>query len=503
MKILISIGTLGLGGAEKQAVWLANRLSDLHEVTLLTYHGGMREKDLSPKVNWRTIYEIQDKEKNEEINSQGLIIEERALPQSLIKMESNPFYEVGNRERESITSISRLRLLKEEKKISLKNFPLTFKLLRYLYIKSMPLIQFIKLGLSLSFKSLRGFRSGLTWKNFPKRFIRLFFKWVEALMTGLLQLVRKSLLYLALSRLRQNIKNQTYVFRRARKMVKEVRPDLIITFLFHDTLNVGLAGLTQTKRPRLIVGRRSPIGYGDNSRNYFHKLALKVVYRFADLAVSNSQANIESAISGGIGKRKIMVIENFVAKNDLSSFLPTKVQPLEVLCIANFHWYKNHESLIRAISTIPNHEKNFRFTFIGDGPLLGSIQQLACDLKVSSEFRGFIDNPTSEIPAFHAMVLVSHVEGSSNALLEGLVSGIPALVSKVGATQELMSQGAPLILCDSHDVPSIANGLIQLNANYEVLNAEAREFSKFLSEALSEDVIFKKWQEAIGRVTSA
>ena len=100
-------------------------------------------------------------------------------------------------------------------------------------------------------------------------------------------------------------------------------------------------------------------------------------------------------------------------------------------------------------------------------------------------------------------MLVSHVEGSSNALLEGLVCGIPALVSKVGATQELMSQGAPLILCDSHDVSSIANGLIQLKANYEVLNAEAREFSKFLSEALSEDAIFKKWQEAIRRVTSS
>jgi len=51
MKILISIGTLGLGGAEKQAVWLANRLSEHHDVTLLTYHGGVREKDLSPNVS--------------------------------------------------------------------------------------------------------------------------------------------------------------------------------------------------------------------------------------------------------------------------------------------------------------------------------------------------------------------------------------------------------------------------------------------------------------------
>ena len=176
MKILISIGTLGLGGAEKQAVWLANRLAELHEVTLLTYHGGVREKDLGPKVIWRTIYEIQDEERDEDNNSQGLIIEERALPQSLIKMESNPFYEVGSRERESVK------------------------------------------------------------------------------MTRFLWLVRQSLLYLTLSRLRQNIKNQTFAFRKARKELKRIQPDLIITFLFHDTVNIGLAAITQVHRPNLDTG---------------------------------------------------------------------------------------------------------------------------------------------------------------------------------------------------------------------------------------------------------
>lgn len=501
MKILISIGTLGLGGAEKQAVWLANRLAELHEVTLLTYHGGVREKDLSPKVTWRSIYEIQDKERDLDINSQGLIIQERTLPESLVKMESNSFYEVGTRECKSVTSISRLSLFEEKVKTSFKNFPLILKLLRYLYVKSMPIIQSVRLGLLFSFKSLRKFRSSLTWKNFGKGFIRSVFKLIASIMTRFLRLVRKPLLYLTLPRLRQNIKNQTYVFKRARKIVKEYRPDLIITFLFHDTLNVGLAGLAQTKRPKLIVGRRSPIGYGDNTRNRAHRFTLRIIYKFADVAVSNSIANIDSAIHDGINKRKISVIENFVDKNDLSKIQNSKDEPLEILCIANFHWYKNHEGLLRAIATIPNHEKRFRITFVGDGPLLNDIQNLASELKVSCDFRGFVDNPSSKIPLFQAMILVSHVEGSSNALLEGLICGIPAVVSRVGAVEDLLLQGAPLILCDSYDVFSIANGLIQLTDNYETLRDDARDFSKILSENLSQDKIFKKWQEVIKMVT--
>jgi len=494
MKILISIGTLGLGGAEKQAVWLANKLSEQHEVTLLTYQGGAREKDISSRVTWKTIFDNQNEEKITVHDSAKFVVENSGMPFDSGNVDK--YDQKHEIDKDFRIGTSGARAFKEKLKRSLEDFPALLQLLTQLYNRFELLLKLFKLIVITLLKVMH--KSKQLFVRIVRKIINLGFSLKSKVMSN----TRKFLYLISFPKARLNFKNQTYVFRKARKIVKNSSPDLVITFLFHDTLNVGLAGLAQINRPRLIVGRRSPLGYGDGSRNRIHKLILRFIYLLSNLAVSNSQANIESAISDGISKRKIRVIENFVAKNDSSSFLPTKTNPLEVLCIANFHWYKNHESLIQAISTIPNHEKNFRFTFIGDGPLLGSIQQLAFDLKVSSVFRGFVDNPSSEIPAFHALVLVSHVEGSSNALLEGLICGIPALVSKVGAVQELMSQGAPLILCDSDDVSSIANGLIQLKANYEVLSTEAREFSKLLSEALSEDAIFKKWQEAIRRVTS-
>lgn len=498
MKILISIGTLGLGGAEKQAVWLANRLAELHEVTLLTYHGGVREKDLSPKVIWRTIYKIQDKKGNEDINSQGLIIEERALPQSLIEMESSPFYEVGNRERESVTSISRLRLLEEKVKTLLKNIPLAFKLLRYLYIKIMPLIQFIRLGSRLSFKSLREFRSGLTWKNSTQRFITLVFKLIAVSMTRFSKVVRKPLLYLTLSRLRKNIKNQTYVFRRARKMVKEVRPDLIVTFLFHDTLNVGLAGLTQIKRPRLIVGRRSPIGYGDNSRNYFHKLALKVVYRFADLAVSNSSGNLEAALHDGLIEDKIKIIHNYV-KNDNSKLRLNNSNDIHLICIANFFDYKNHLGLIKALGEIKN-QFTYRVTFLGDGPLRTEMISLAKNLNLTADF--FSHEDQAKISEFKVdfLLLPSFFEGSSNALLESLAEGIPAIVTNVGLVPELKEMGAPLIVSNGTDFKSLKIALQDgLNFQHD-LKVQARNFKGVIKKEFGEVKVLQDWLQLIEKV---
>lgn len=498
MKILISIGTLGLGGAEKQAVWLANRLSELHEVTLLTYRGGVREKDLSPKVTWKTIYETQDEEKNEEIDFQGLIGEERVLPQSLIKMDSNPFFEVGNRERKSVTSISRLSPLEEKVKTSLKNFPLTFKLLRFLYIKCMPLIQFIRSGTRLSLKSLRKFKSGLTWKNFSKRFIRLVFELIEALMRRFSRLMRKPRLYLKLSTLWQNIKNQTYVFRRARKIVKEVRPDLIVTFLFHDTLNVGLAGLTQTKRPKLIVGRRSPIGYGDNSRNYFHKLALKVVYRFADLAVSNSSGNLEAALHDGLTEDKINIVHNFI-KNDNSKLRLNDSNEIHLICIANFFDYKNHLGLIKALGQI-NNQFTYRVTFLGDGPLLSEMISLAKSLNLTADF--FSHEDQAKISEFKVdfLLLPSFFEGSSNALLESLAEGIPAIVTNVGLVPELKEMGAPLVVSSGTDIKSLKIALQNgLNFQHD-LKVQAQNFKGIAEKEFGEVKVLQDWLQLIEKL---
>jgi glycosyltransferase involved in cell wall biosynthesis len=307
---------------------------------------------------------------------------------------------------------------------------------------------------------------------------------------------------LIFQRLGLSIKNQSYVFRQARKKIKIAEPDLIITFLFYDTLNVGLAGLLQVKRPKLIVGRRSPMGYGDRSRKLIHRIILRIIYKFSSLAVSNSSGNLDSAFHDGINRRKVKVIGNYITKHRVSEIEFIQEKPLKIICIANFHWYKNHEGLLRAISIIPNHDKYFHFTFVGDGPLLEETQRLALDLRVAAEFKGFVENPSLEIHLFHAMALVSHVEGSSNALLEGLVAGIPTLASMVGAAEELKAQGAALVLCNSSDTKSIANGLTQIKFNYESLRIQAKEFSMIISQTMNEEAILEQWEEAILSVTS-
>jgi glycosyltransferase involved in cell wall biosynthesis len=493
MKILISIGTLGLGGAEKQAVWLANQLSEFHEVTLLTYHGGARETDLNPKVTWKTIFELQEKNEENEIISANVVHEELSAALEGFTGDELLSQYVASSKIDSIPSGLMINRMKE----LLKNFPFLRKILISTYSKTQLILRFFRSTKTNVFKVAK--KPKYLWLIS----LRLLNYFLNSMKSKALRILAKDPLLKMFQRLLVNFNNQTFVFKRARKVIKSMRPDLVITFLFHDTLNVGLAGLAQIKRPKLIVGRRSPIGYGDGSRNRFHKFILRVIYKFSSLAISNSAGNVESALRDGISKRKIKIIGNFVTKGQLSNVPLTSGVPLEILCIANFHWYKNHEGLLRAITLIPNHENYFHITFVGDGPLFEEIKQLAFELKVSACFRGFVENPSSQIQFFQALILVSHIEGSSNALLEGLVSGVPALVSKAGAAEELFSQGAPIVLCESNDVQSIADGLIELRDNYSILQSQARNFAEVIGATLSEETVLSQWQQAIHDVTSS
>lgn len=422
MNILISIGSLGLGGAEKQAVWLANRLSLEHKVTLFTFQGGERECELSKRVQW---LKFPAKESYQKL---------------VTKLELDPAHQVTTSDNESVSkhTLTRLIILKQRIRITARRI--------------------------FQFSEKYKFDRLIT---FPI-----------------------------------NILDQIIAYRKVRQIVNDCNPDLVITFLFHDTINVGLASVFRYKRPKLIVGRRSPIGYGDNSRGLMHRVALRLVYKLADMGVSNSKANVSSAIHDGLAESKIQIVPNFVTKPDFLTQKRSQRGPLKVVCIANMHWYKNHKNLLVAISKIVNQMETVQLTLIGNGPLFKEVVMLSTELGVPVMFEGFVSNPANKLYDFDAAILVSYFEGSSNAVLEALVAGIPVISSNTGSVSELISSGAPIILCDPDSPESIATAINSLKENYEDYLKKAQDYSDFLEIELGEDSVFKLWSALILNVTS-
>jgi len=56
-------------------------------------------------------------------------------------------------------------------------------------------------------------------------------------------------------------------------------------------------------------------------------------------------------------------------------------------------------------------------------------------------------------------VLPSHTEGMSNALLEAMASGLPAVATRVGAAESMVTDGESALLIEPRDVPTLARTL--------------------------------------------
>jgi glycosyltransferase involved in cell wall biosynthesis len=449
MKILISIGTLGLGGAEKQAVWLANKLSADHDVTLLTYHGGLREIDISAGVDWKQIPTRQTKRVSEIDN--GYLDVSSTLEVGRFFEDNKPRESKRQTFKKTLIGLLRPFIPPEKRNLVQRNFVKIVVRTRHL-------------------------------NNFLKKATRyLLLKATSAVQILLLQGYRQKFI------------SYYHPYKFTRSLIKESKADLVVTFLFHDTLLVGLSAILSRKRPKIIVGRRSPIGYGDDTRTRTQRKLLKFVYFFSDLGISNSKYNNSSAVADGLLERKIRVIHNYIEDTN-SRLISNSTETFELLCISNFFEYKNHENFIRAVAD-SHFDSPYHVTFLGDGPLKTNIELLARKLGVNADFYSHEQQFNLTNIAVDYLVVPSFVEGNSNSLLEGLASGI---VTRVGLVEELELMGAPLVIAEGFDCTSLQKSL--LTAFDEVVSnkKQAADFKSHIVSEFGEDAIIRKWEKALG-----
>ena len=63
--------------------------------------------------------------------------------------------------------------------------------------------------------------------------------------------------------------------------------------------------------------------------------------------------------------------------------------------------------------------------------------------------------------AADVFVLPSHTEGMSNALLESMACGLPAVATRVGAAESMVTDGESALLIEPRDVPALSHGSSQ------------------------------------------
>jgi glycosyltransferase involved in cell wall biosynthesis len=212
---------------------------------------------------------------------------------------------------------------------------------------------------------------------------------------------------------------------------------------------------------------------------------LKKLYSYflkdSDLVIFNSSyLATQFAVHQGLATEKIEVVFNGV---DL--VVPqsnTILEPPLAITISNFHSYKGHEKLIRAIALV---EVECKFVFVGSGPLLNDMKELSSKLGMVDRinFVGNV-NPKFYLEKSQFAIHPSSTEGMSNAILEELAAGLPVIASVIPENWPLVTHEENGLLVATKSINELTNSITKLASN-PLLRRQMGEKSREKSEEFS------------------
>ena len=224
------------------------------------------------------------------------------------------------------------------------------------------------------------------------------------------------------------------------------KPKIVHFFLPQAYLIGGVASLFTGLAFR-IMSRRSLNAYQQKYR-LLAWLERKLHSRM-DYVLGNSKAVTDELRGEGVDQSRLRLVYNGIESMphvDPAQIAHTRqalgvdAECLVLVCVANLLPYKGHEDLLSALAGIKEQlGANWRLFLVGrDDGIWASLLKFSDANGLSShiDWLGVRGDVADLYAASNIGILCSHEEGFSNSVLEGMASGIPMVVTRVGGNAE-------------------------------------------------------------------
>jgi glycosyltransferase involved in cell wall biosynthesis len=184
----------------------------------------------------------------------------------------------------------------------------------------------------------------------------------------------------------------------------------------------------------------------------------RLIMRYTTAFIANSAVIETDLRQAGIEERRIYRIPNGVELPNIAPNARTGVA--RFLYFGRLDREKGIERMIRGFAEVAR-SISARLTLVGDGSCRRELETLVQKLGAESQVR-FLP-PTQDIAALlrdaDFYVSTSLSEGMSNALLESMAHGVPAIVSRVSGVDEIVSDGKSGYVFEPGDDEAFAQAL--------------------------------------------
>ena len=200
--------------------------------------------------------------------------------------------------------------------------------------------------------------------------------------------------------------------------------------------------------------------------------------RQASAVIAPSAAIRDELIQAGFPERRIVIQPNGVDGDRFLPVTPTErreakrslglpAHALTIGTIARLVARKGLDILLRAFASAPIRAHDARLLIVGDGPLGADLKHLAEDLMVdrSVVWAGLQKDPQPWLRAMDVFAFPSRLEGSPNAVLEAMATGLPVVAARIGGVVDLIPDEETGVLVPPDDPHALALALERLLDN--------------------------------------
>ena len=205
----------------------------------------------------------------------------------------------------------------------------------------------------------------------------------------------------------------------------------------------------------------------------------KIAAKFSDALVFVSEADLETGLKNGIGKKsQYRLIRSAIPRIQFNNLEKNKEInrkklgiPDNVLVIGNvgrLSDQKNPIEWIQIAQKISLEEDNVVFLLVGDGPLRLDVEEEINEFFLSEKFilPGLTRDVLSYFSIIDIFLITSLWEGLPRTVLEAMAMGIPVVAYKSGGIPEIVSDGITGYLCKAGDIESMVKRSIFLLKNH-------------------------------------
>jgi len=303
-------------------------------------------------------------------------------------------------------------------------------------------------------------------------------------------------------------KGETWLkkFQCFRKIIISEKPDLLISWDFQTSF----FALLLHKRYSFIFVNFS-IQHGIRQFNISHILR-NLICLISPYNIANSYAGLQ-ANSLKLGKRRFVLYNGIEDKfiNTLTKATKEKrrnqlipgyaLKPGTVyVTVANLVPFKDYFTVLKVLNKL-KEQNSFYYLIIGDGSMrdeiVAAIKEYGLEKRII--LTGKIENVSDYLFIGDIMIHSSRGEGISNAILEGMYSGLPVIATNVGGIPETVFPGSSLLFPYKNQEALLEN-LLNAPKLFADFDKESEEYKKHLSK-FSVDTMVNKFEDIIRQVS--